>query len=113
MKRLILGLAVLLLAANIAQAAGLDKILGVIKVADEPVLLVICEDGCRWCKKQEKVLAKPDFSSCLYIQSKDKAVVKHFHVDGFPTLILFNRGKEVRRHEGFLNAVQLKKFLRQ
>lgn len=112
MKRLILGLAVLLLAAPGAQVAGLDQILSSTK-GDKPVLVVVCMNGCNWCEKQEKVLAKPAFSSCRHIQSKDKAVVKQFGVKAFPTLILFNKGKEVRRHEGFLNATQLKKFLRQ
>ena len=89
----------------------------VISSSDKLVLVDFFTPTCRPCKAMMptvKQVAK-NYESMLSVYkvniSENKTVSSQNNVTGVPTLIIFNKGKEVGRKNGFLTGSQLKEWV--
>ena len=78
--------------------------------ADKTVLVDIGAVWCPPCKKMEPILDSMATSKDLHftlvkINGGDQTqLVKQLKIDGFPTLIVYKKGKEIWRHQGIIDA---------
>lgn len=86
---------------------------------NRPMLIHFTTDWCGWCKKLEKeVYTVPEVADtmrkfvCVKVDGdKEKDVVQHYNVRGYPTIVFLNsKLEEVGRIPGYLPA---DKFLEQ
>jgi thioredoxin 1 len=83
--------------------------------AEKTILVNFFTSWCGTCNVLKPELEK--FSSTIphtypiadVNLERDSHIISKFHIKTMPTLILFKSGKEVWRHEGLINASQLRK----
>ncbi|PQA58660.1 thioredoxin family protein [Siphonobacter curvatus] len=87
--------------------------------SDEPVLLEFYTDWCKPCKKMAPELnaVKDIFGDDLTIikidAEKNMGLKKHLKVDSVPTLILYQKGKQLWRQAGGIYADKLERVIRE
>lgn len=84
----------------------------------KPVLVDVYADWCPVCKRQQTVLEpmlkEPQFKDMTVLKlnfDTQKQHLKQFNVSRQSTLVLFNKGKEVRRGTGETNMNRLRQFV--
>ncbi|OPY77391.1 MAG: Thiol:disulfide interchange protein DsbD precursor [Syntrophorhabdus sp. PtaU1.Bin058] len=107
--------------ANIPWIENHDEGLAAAKGEKKPAVMVLYADWCGWCKRllnetipDPKIAAFRDQFVWIKVNSdKQKDIYTHYHQDGFPLVILFDReGRVAKRINGFANAVTLQDELR-
>lgn len=68
---------------------------------------------CNPCKMVKNFLSTIETDTPIYTldASNNEVISAQFNVISVPTLILFENGKEVKRHTGFITPPQIEEFL--
>ena len=122
MKHLVTALATTLALATIAHAELPSSTTTVIDHAlssGKPTVIDLGARTCIPCKKMAPILESPSGeyrvkANVLFIDvHADKAAVRKFRVQMIPTQIFFDaKGKEVKRHIGFMEKAEIVKELK-
>ncbi|MCS7030324.1 MAG: thioredoxin domain-containing protein [Gloeomargarita sp. SKYG116] len=85
--------------------------------AKEPVLVYVWAEWCGPCRLMTQILTQmaPQWQGRLKMvkmhADENPETVKNYQVTGIPTLLLFQGGELVWRHEGVLNQAKLEQAL--
>ncbi len=75
-------------------------------------LYVFEEDNCPWCEKEKTALKAADLSSFAVSEINSWAKATLWSVHAYPTLVVVDpSGKELSRHEGYLDPHALEAWL--
>lgn len=122
MKQYLTALAITLMLAGAAQAELPSASKAVVSLAlssGKPAVIDLGARTCIPCKKMAPILASLSAeyrskASVLFIDVReDRAAADKFRVQMIPTQIFFDaRGKEVKRHVGFMERAEVVKELK-
>ena len=83
------------------------------EIANKKILVDFYADWCGPCRMQSEVLKDFNDIDVLKVNvDKHGSVSQIYGVMSIPTLILFENGKVVKSHTGFMNVSELKKFIK-
>lgn len=83
------------------------------EIANKRVLVDFYADWCGPCRMQGEVLK--EFSEVDVVKvdvDKHQTIAKQFGIMSIPTLILFENGRLVKTHTGFMNISDLEDFVK-
>ena len=122
MKQLITALAVTLMLAGAAQAelpSANDAIVRAALASGKPTVIDLGARSCIPCKKMAPILESlsaeyRNRASVLFIDvHENESAAEKFRIQMIPTQIFFDaKGKEVKRHIGFMDKAELLKELK-
>jgi len=122
MKKLITALAVTLMLAGAAQAelpSANDAIVRAALASGKPTVIDLGARSCIPCKKMAPILESlsaeyRNRASVLFIDvHENESAAEKFRIQMIPTQIFFDaKGKEVKRHIGFMDKAELLKELK-
>ena len=80
------------------------------------VVLDFYTDWCHYCKLLSPVFSKmaEKFPTIRFVKinaDKYRSIASQYKVRGFPTVILLNDGKEVKRNPGFMNESKFSSWI--
>ena len=83
------------------------------EIMDKRVLVDFYADWCGPCRMQSEVLNNFDKIDVLKVNvDKFQEVARKYGVMSIPTLILFENGKIIKTHTGFMNSGDLEEFVK-
>jgi thioredoxin len=122
MKMCLRVIAVIVLLAGVAHAelpSASTAVISLALVSGKPAVIDLGARSCVQCKKMAPVLEAlaneyRSRASILFIDvTQDRAAAQKFRVQMIPTQIFFDaRGKEVKRHIGFMEKVDIVRELK-
>lgn len=95
------------------MTGSFDELVG----SDEPVLIDFSAEWCKPCKKITPMLEQlvEEWDDELLVVKidvdKNTALRKKYNIEAVPTLILFQKGKQLWRHTGLISLPEVKRAL--
>lgn len=85
------------------------------QVENKNVFLFLTKDPCIFCERMKKETlpkCQTELQAFVYFETKDQTIHNQYKATAFPTfLVLDKTGKEMKRHVGYLNAHEFKRWL--
>lgn len=83
------------------------------EIVDKKILVDFYADWCGPCRMQSEVLNNFNNIDVLKVNiDKHENVAKTYGIMSIPTLILFENGKILKSHTGFMNISDLEEFIK-
>lgn len=83
------------------------------EIANKKILVDFYADWCGPCRMQSEVLENFNQVDVLKVNvDKHSEISKKYGIMSIPTLILFENGKVLKTHTGFMNISDLEEFVK-